>query len=212
MVTLVVALQYKSSNLSRQLARDSDSRLSQVTRPSCQNTLFVTKLTLHIPYTPYYIQTLIPTKCRELPERILREKPQRKTRLTHPQSSSFDFPNSSTLTLSIVTYFRSTLAKKFSHHTHICEEAIWCLRSSQEGTNLYWLMLWAIAGSGKLEKTKVRRNLVQARSLEGLGTLDRLGLEGLLLFMYPNFILQWIIDRLEGGGEVLCRVLRFPLR
>ena len=26
-------------------------------------------------------------------------------------------------------------------------------------------------------------------SLEGLGTLGRLGLEGLLLFMYPNFIL-----------------------
>ena len=50
-------------------------------------------------------------------------------------------------------------------------------------------MLWAIAKSGKLEKTKVRHNLVGARSLEGLGTLSRLGLEGLLLFMYPNFIL-----------------------
>ena len=46
-----------------------------------------------------------------------------------------------------------------------------------------------IAGSGKLEKTKVRRNLVGARSLEALSTLGRLGLEGLLLFMYPNFIL-----------------------
>ena len=46
-----------------------------------------------------------------------------------------------------------------------------------------------IAGSDKLEKTKVRRNLVGARSLEGLGTPSRLGLEGLLLFMYPNFIL-----------------------
>ena len=50
-------------------------------------------------------------------------------------------------------------------------------------------MLWAIAEFGKLEKTKVRRNLVGSRSLEDLGTLDRLGLEGLLLFMYPNFIL-----------------------
>ena len=50
-------------------------------------------------------------------------------------------------------------------------------------------MLWAIAKSGKLEKTKVWHNLVGARSLEGLGTLDRLGLEGLLLFVYPNFIL-----------------------
>ena len=49
-------------------------------------------------------------------------------------------------------------------------------------------MLWAIAEFGKLEKTKVLHNLVGARSLEGLGTLGRLGLEGLLLFMYANFI------------------------
>ena len=60
--------------------------------------------------------------------------------------------------------------------------------SSLEGTNGYWLMLWAIAESGKLEKAMVRRNLFGARSLEGLGTLSRLGLEGLLLFMYPNYI------------------------
>ena len=49
-------------------------------------------------------------------------------------------------------------------------------------------MLWAIAESCKLEKTKVQYNLFEVRSLEGLGTLDRLGLEGILLFMYPNFI------------------------
>ena len=30
---------------------------------------------------------------------------------------------------------------------------------------------------------------VGARNLEGLGALGRLGLEGLLLFMYPNYIL-----------------------
>ena len=46
-----------------------------------------------------------------------------------------------------------------------------------------------IARSDKLEKTKVRRNLIGARSLEGLGTLGRLGLKGLLRFVYPNFIL-----------------------
>ena len=45
-----------------------------------------------------------------------------------------------------------------------------------------------VAESGKLEKKKVRHNLVGARSLEGLGTSGRLGLKGLLLFMYPNYI------------------------
>ena len=49
-------------------------------------------------------------------------------------------------------------------------------------------MLGLVAESGKLEKKNVRRNLVGARSLEGLGTSGKLGLEGLLLFMYPNYI------------------------
>ena len=39
------------------------------------------------------------------------------------------------------------------------------------------------------ESDTVRLNLVGATSLEGLGASDRLGLKGLLLFMYPNFIL-----------------------
>ena len=41
----------------------------------------------------------------------------------------------------------------------------------------------------EIREDKVRRNPVGARNLEGLGALGRLGLEGLLLFMYPNFIL-----------------------
>ena len=45
-----------------------------------------------------------------------------------------------------------------------------------------------VAESGKLKKKKVWHNLVGARSWEGLGTSSRLGLEGLLLFMYPNYI------------------------
>ena len=36
---------------------------------------------------------------------------------------------------------------------------------------------------------KVWRNPVGARSWKGLGVLGRLGLEGLLLFIYPNYIL-----------------------
>ena len=50
-------------------------------------------------------------------------------------------------------------------------------------------MLWVIVEFGKLRKTKVWRNLVGVISLEGLDTLGRLDLEGLILFMYPNFIL-----------------------
>ena len=56
----------------------------------------------------------------------------------------------------------------------------------QERTNSYWLMQWANYGIRKAKEDTVWRNLVGARRLEGLGALDRLGLEGLLLFMYHN--------------------------
>ena len=52
-----------------------------------------------------------------------------------------------------------------------------------------WLMQWAYYGIREAKEDKVRRNPFGARSLEGLGALDRLGLESLLLFIYSNFIL-----------------------
>ena len=51
---LTVALQDKTSNLARQLACDSNSRLVLVASLSHQNTLFVRNLTLRIPYILYY--------------------------------------------------------------------------------------------------------------------------------------------------------------
>ena len=48
---------------------------------------------------------------------------------------------------------------------------------------------------------------VGSRSLESSSTWSRLGLEGLLLFVYSNFILQQINFDLEGRGEVFRRVL-----
>ena len=71
----------------------------------------IEKLTLHIPFSLQYKYPFIPTKCKELPERILREKPQRKTRLIHPQSLHSDSSNPSTLSLSIITSLRGTLLK-----------------------------------------------------------------------------------------------------
>ena len=51
---LAVALQDETSSLARPLARDSNLRLVPVASSSRQTNLFVTKLTLRIPYTPYY--------------------------------------------------------------------------------------------------------------------------------------------------------------
>ena len=52
-----------------------------------------------------------------------------------------------------------------------------------------WLMQWAYCGIWLVRENKVWRNSIGAKSLENLGALGRLGLEGLLLFMYLNFIL-----------------------
>ena len=52
-----------------------------------------------------------------------------------------------------------------------------------------WLMQWVYYGIREAKKDTVRLNPVGARSLEGLGALGKLGLKGLLPFMYPNFIL-----------------------
>ena len=52
-----------------------------------------------------------------------------------------------------------------------------------------WLIKLAYCGIRKAKENTIRLNLVGARSLEGLGALGKLGLEGLLLFVYANFIL-----------------------
>ena len=62
------------------------------------------------------------------------------------------------------------------------------LGSSEEGTNLHWLMLWS---SGEIWKARKEIGSTQPRwskKLGGLRYTGRLGLEGLLLFMYPNYI------------------------
>ena len=55
-----------------------------------------------------------------------------------------------------------------------------------------WLMQWAYCRIWQAKEDTVKLNPVEARSLEGLGALGRLGL--------------------EGSGEVFHRVLQFPLR
>ena len=52
-----------------------------------------------------------------------------------------------------------------------------------------WLMQSAYCEIRKAKEDTVRLNPIGARSLEGLGAMGRLGLEGLLLFMHSNFIL-----------------------
>ena len=69
-----VALQDKTSSLARQLAHNSNSLLVLVVSSSRQNIMFGCNWFFAF-HTHPTINTLIPMKCREFPERILREKP-----------------------------------------------------------------------------------------------------------------------------------------
>ena len=119
-VTTARVLQHKTSSLAKQLACDSNSQLVPVARSSSQNALFDENWHFAFLIHPT-INTLIPKKCR----------------LTYPQSSSFNSPNSSPLTVSIDISLRGTFSQILSHHTHIREEVFWCLGSSLEETNLF---------------------------------------------------------------------------
>ena len=55
-----------------------------------------------------------------------------------------------------------------------------------EDDQFTWLMQYADYGIREAKEDTVKLNPVGERSLEGLGTLGRLGLKSLLLFMYPN--------------------------
>ena len=70
-------------------------------------------------------------------------------------------------------------------------------------------MLWVIVESGKLEKIKVRHNLVGARSLEGLGTLGRLGLEGLLLSCIPTLFYSGLLTVWRAAKRFYVEDFRF---
>ena len=63
------------------------------------------------------------------------------------------------------------------------------LRKQFKDDQFIWLMQWAYCGIREAKEDTVKLNPVGAKSLEGLGAMGRLGLEGLLLFVYPNFIL-----------------------
>ena len=99
-----------------------------------------------------------------------------------------------------------------TYHTYSeCQVRFWYYWEALEEAKLWWMQLGVLRDP----KSYTRHGFEKpywSRSLEGLGALGMLGLEGLLLFVYPNWLSSGLIYRLEGNGEVLRWVLRFLLR
>ena len=150
----------KKYNLTFLLVSDWNSRLIPVVSHSPKPPVLQKKWLFTFLLIPYYKYPYT-HECRELLDRILREKPQKTIRLIHPQSCTCDFSNSSTLTLSIDITLRGDLAKSLSYHIHISEKVIWCLGSSSEITNSFGWCNGLIAGFGKLENTRLSLTLLE---------------------------------------------------
>ena len=138
-------------------------------------------------------------KERQLQERILREKPQRKTRLTHPQSlfrRLFKFLYSLLLHCQIL---ERLVTKTLSHYFHFCERAFWCLGSSQEGTNSYWLMLWSSSGIREARKEIGLAQPHWSKKLGGLRYIGQIRLGGCIAVYVSQ--LHFLVDYLPLGGR-----------
>ena len=136
------SLQDKKYNMTFQLSSNRNSRRILVTSHSLVHPI-LQKNDFSNSFSYPTIYTLIPMKFRELSERILKNKPQGKTRMTHLQSYTFDSPNFSTLTLSIVIPLRESLNKSLPHHIHINKKILGVWEAVQEITNSFLLMQWA---------------------------------------------------------------------
>ena len=185
---LAGALQDKTGQLAIRLSRDWISRLSQAARSSREPPLFCKTWRF-----TFLSHSSINTPITHDWKRASRENFERETL----KKNKIDSPTIYTLeSLQIPQLSSSPLSNPWEalYQTRFSpSSSLWdCCLDFWEAVRKEPIFIgWCyglVAESGKLEKKKVRRNLVGARSLEGLGTLGRLGLEGLLLFMYPNYI------------------------
>ena len=172
-------------------------------------------LTLH----PYYIYPHYPQKY----ERLFREKNPRQvfyhthTHLSKRESYSslvrnhfslFFFPLS-------LSYLKRRFVPKHNPHLFRVQRVFQSLKSfgdlPKESGEAWWMQQGVLRNPESQRRHDFEKS-IGSRSLKGSSTLGKLGLEGLLLFVYLNLLSSGSIYRLKGGKEVFRRVLRFPLR
>ena len=171
-----------------------------------------------LPFT-HTIYTLITHKCK-------RGHSERKTldRFSTIHTPIFQRENYSSLVRNHFSLFTfplplSYLERRFvpKHNPHLFRvyRVFWSLGSfgdfPKEAGEAWWMQS-DVLRDPKSQTRHGSEKPCQSRSLEGLSPLGRLGLEGLLLFVYPNLLSSGLIYCLEGGGEVFHRLLRFPLQ
>ena len=183
----VGALQDKKSKLAIQLVRGLNSRPSQVTRPSRQPFCFE-KLIVRIPNTLQYKYPLYPRNIesfqREYWERNPREKQDWLIHNLHKEALQIPLLSPSLL----LHPWENRYQNIFSPYPHLWEGHL--VLRKQLGRDQFTLVdAMVYSGIWEAKEDKGSMQPHWSRSLEGLGILGRFSLEGLLLFMYSNYIL-----------------------
>ena len=100
-----------------------------------------------------------------------------------------------------LSYLQRRFVLKHKSHIFRVQRVFWSLGSFRDlpkEAGEAWRMQLGVLRDPESQRRQGFVKLVGSRSLEGSSTLGRRGLEGLLLFMYSNFILQWINSQLGG--------------
>ena len=111
-----------------------------------------------------------------------------------------------------LSYLERKFVPKYNPHIFRVQRVSWSLGNFGDlpkKAGKAWRMQSGVLRDPENQKRHDSEKPCWSRSLEGLGTLGKLGLEGLLLFVYPNLLFSGSIYRLEGSGEVFRRILQF---
>ena len=122
---------------------------STQSRGQAARTPYLAKYDVSHSFSPYFIYTLIPMIPRELPERILREKPKRKQDWLIHNLYLRDSSNSSTLFL---WSLRGSLLKPFLTISIPVEGYLVFWEAVRKEPISYWLMLWSSSGIQEARK------------------------------------------------------------
>ena len=187
-VMLAGALQDKTGQLAIRLSRDWISRLSQAVRSSRELPLFCKSWRFTF-LSHSSINTPFTHKCKRASRENFERETLKKNKIDSPTIytlESLQIPQLSSSPLS--NPWEALYQTWFSPSSSLWDSRLDFWEAVRKEPIFIGWYYGLVAESGKLEKKKVWRNLVRARSLEGLGALGRLGLEGLLLSLYLNCI------------------------
>ena len=124
-----------------------------------------------------------------------------------------------TILYTITCGFSSTPTSPFPYHWEVdspnsyhtlseCQVRFWCCWEALEEVRLWWMQSGVLRDPESYTRHDFKKPC-WSRSLEGLSALGRLGLEGLLLFVYPNWLFSGSITAWKAAERFYAEYFGF---